>query len=178
MTIFSSFRLAAARSTIFWSMVPPVTSLRHNVNYIILKLQCCRSVMFTPDQGSWLLSIPDPKSRISDPGSRIQKQQRKRRGNFFSYFSYHFFVATNIIKLKIIFIFGQVKTFISPNNRNCSTYYTKNLCHYGMLSKIWVWDPGPQIQRQKGNGSRIRIRYTEKNKNMTKRTKKQATFKK
>jgi hypothetical protein len=48
-----------------------------------------------------LYQIPDPDfypSRIPDPGSRIQKQQQKRGGKIVVIP----FVATNIIKLKII----------------------------------------------------------------------------
>ncbi len=39
--------------------------------------QCCGSGMFIPDPGSWFLPIPDPGSRISDPGS---KNSNKREG--------------------------------------------------------------------------------------------------
>ncbi len=37
--------------------------------------QCCGSGMFIPDPGSRIrvFPIPDPGSRISDPGSRIPK---------------------------------------------------------------------------------------------------------
>ncbi len=53
--------------------------------------QCCGSGMFIPDPGSWFLSI-------SDPGSRIQKQQLKRGVKNFFFFQ-TFFVATNCTKL-------------------------------------------------------------------------------
>jgi hypothetical protein len=52
-----------------------------------------------------LSRIPDPDfypSRISDPGSRIQKQQQKRGGKEFVVIP--FFVATNFSKLKIILL--------------------------------------------------------------------------
>ncbi len=39
--------------------------------------QCCGSGMFIPDPGSWFLPIPDPGSRISDPGS---KNSNRREG--------------------------------------------------------------------------------------------------
>ncbi len=53
--------------------------------------------------GSWFLPIPDPGSRISDTGSRIQKQQQKRGVK--KIVVKPFFVATNFTKFKIILFF-------------------------------------------------------------------------
>jgi hypothetical protein len=37
--------------------------------------------------------------------------------------------------------------------------FTQKIVTTGMLSKMWVWDPGSR--GQKGTGSRIRIRNTD-----------------
>jgi hypothetical protein len=39
------------------------------------KYQCGGSGMFIPDPGSWFLPIPDPGSRISDPGSKNSNER-------------------------------------------------------------------------------------------------------
>ncbi len=63
--------------------------------------QCCGSGMFIPNPGSWFLPIPDPGSRISDPGS---KNSSKREGWKKNLVVIPFYVATNFTKLKIILV--------------------------------------------------------------------------
>jgi hypothetical protein len=57
--------------------------------------QCCGSGMFIPDPDFY-------PSRITDLGSRIQKQQQERGENKFVVIP--FYVATNFTKLKIILV--------------------------------------------------------------------------
>ena len=75
------------------------------------------------------------------------------------FFSYHFF-ATNIIKLKIIFlIFEQVK-----NYKNYSTFYPKvwhsDIKNMGLGSGIRKTYSGSRIQGQQATRSRSRIPNT------------------
>jgi hypothetical protein len=67
--------------------------------------QCCGSGMFIPDPRSCFLPI-------SDPGSRSQKQQQRKRWKNFDVIP--FFVATNFTKLKII-LFEMLKKKIWAN---------------------------------------------------------------
>ncbi len=71
--------------------------------------------------GSWFLPIPDPRSRIPDLGSRIQKQQQKRGWKK---------LAINFTNLKII-LFLTFQKIIELFTQKIVT----------KLSKIWVWDP-------------------------------------
>ncbi len=77
--------------------------------------------------------------RIRDvyPGSRIQKQQKKRRvkKNCST-----FFVATKITKLKIILILNWWRKKIWTNLQRIKELSTQKVVI--KLSKIWVWDPG------------------------------------
>ncbi len=87
-------------------------------------------------------------SRISDLGSRIQKQQRKRRAKKIVLIP--FFGGANFTKLKII-------TFEMPKKKIWATFqraielFTQIIVT--KLSKIRVWDPGSRIRDP---GSRIR----------------------
>ncbi len=111
--------------------------------------------MFIPDPGSWFLPILDP-----DLGSRIQKQQKKERGEK-KFVVIPFFVATYFTKLQIIF-FLMLKKKIWSNFQKIIVFFTQKIVT--KLSKIWIWEPGSEIRDpekthsgsrgQKGTGSR------------------------
>ena len=124
-----------------------------------IRNQCCGSGMFIPDPGSWFLPIPDPVSRISDPGSRIQKQQQKREVKKIS--SQIFLCSHKFNKIVNYFSFEVLKKKnLGQFSKNCWSFYPKI---FNMLSNIWVWDPRSGIRKkpipdpgsrgQKGTGS-------------------------
>jgi hypothetical protein len=102
------------------------------------------------------------------PGSRIQKQKTKEKGERISCPT--FFVATNITKLKIILFLSRKKKKLWANLQRILELFTpKNIIK---LSIIWVWDPGSgktlfqiQVPGSKGHriSYRIRIRNTDCN---------------
>jgi hypothetical protein len=87
--------------------------------------------------GSRILIFTHPGSRISDTGSRIQKQQQKRG---VKKICCHTFYCTH--KFHIIenyFILEMLKKKIWVNfQRNIELFTLKIVTK---LSKIWVWDP-------------------------------------
>ncbi len=122
--------------------------------------------MFIPDPGSWFLPIPDPGSRISDPGSRIQKQHKRERRKKLDVKP--FYVAIKFNKIVYYFSFEVLKKKIWANFQRIIELFTKKIVK--KFFKIWSWDPGSGIRKkiipdpgsrgQKGTGSRIRIRNT------------------
>jgi hypothetical protein len=121
--------------------------------------------------GSRILIFIHPGSRISDPGSRIQKQQQKTGMKIF--FFQTIFCSHKFHKTKHYFIFDMLKKKIWPNFPRIIEVFTQKIVT--KPSKIWVWDPGsgirdpgsekkpipdPGSRGQKGTGSRIRIRNT------------------
>ncbi len=120
------------------------------------------SVWRIPDPDFYPSRIPDHGSRISDPGSRNQKQQWKTlvKKNLSSYL---FFGVLNFTKLNY-FIFKMLKKKIWANFKKIIEFFTQKIV--SKLSKIWVWDPGSAIRKkpipdpgsrgQKGTGSRRR----------------------
>ncbi len=88
--------------------------------------QCCRSGMFIPDSRSWFLSIPDLESKNSN----------KREG--WKQICCPFFVATRIIKLKVILILNWRKNNWASLLRIIELFTPKIA---NKLSKIWVWNP-------------------------------------
>jgi hypothetical protein len=62
--------------------------------------------MFIPDIGSWILDPDFCPSQMPSPGSRIQKQEQKERGEN-KFVVLPFFVATKNTKLKIILILNS-----------------------------------------------------------------------
>jgi hypothetical protein len=81
--------------------------------------------------------IPDPdfyQPRITDPGSRIQKQEQKRGVKKMC--CHTFFVATNFTILKIILFFEKNWAYF----QRIIELFTQKIVT--KLSKIWVWDPG------------------------------------
>ncbi len=83
--------------------------------------------------------ISDPGSRIPDLGSRIQKTVTKERGEkkivIILFFSHKFH------KIEYYFIFEMPKKKIWANFQRILKFLAKNF-QYGILSNIWVWDPG------------------------------------
>jgi hypothetical protein len=85
---------------------------------------------------------PDPGSRISDPGSRIQKQQQKRGGKIFFVIPFYKFH-----KIENYFSFEVLKKKIWANFQRIIELFTQKIVT--KLSKIWVKDPGSRIQGSK-----------------------------
>ncbi len=122
--------------------------------------------MFIPDPGSWFLHIPDPGSRISDPGSKnSNKRERWKK------ISCHTFLCSpKFHKIVNYFSFEVLKNKIWANFQRIIELFTKKIVK--KLLKIWSWDPGSEIrdpektysgsrgQKAPNPGSRIRIRNT------------------
>ncbi len=87
-------------------------------NNVFPILQCCGSRMF----------IPDPEfypSRISDLGSRIQKQQRKKGVKKIS--CHTFFCSHKFHKIENYFIFETLKKKICANFKEIQNFSPKKL---------------------------------------------------
>ena len=117
--------------------------------------------MFIPDPDFYPSRIPDLGSRISDPGSRIQKQVEKREVK--KIFCQTFFCSHKFHKIVNYFSFEVLKKKIWANFQRIIELFTKKIVK--KLFKIWSWDQGsgirdPGPRGQKGTGSRIRIRNT------------------
>ncbi len=127
--------------------------------------QCCGSGMFIPDPGSWILPIPDPGSRISDPGSK--NSNKRERWKIF--FCLTFLCSHKFHKIVNYFSFEVLKKKIWANFQRNIELFTNKIVK--KLLKIWSWDPESEIRKkpipdpgsrgQKGTGSRIRIRNTD-----------------
>ncbi len=128
--------------------------------------QCRGSGMFIPDPGSWFLPIPDPRSRISDPGSKNSNKRWRWKK-----ISCHTFLCSHKFhKIVNYFSFEVLKKKIWPNFQTIIERFTKKIVK--KLLKIWSWDPGsgknlfriPDAGVKKhpipDPGSRIRIRNT------------------
>jgi hypothetical protein len=100
--------------------------------------------------GSRILIFTHPGSRISDPGSRILKQEQKRevKKNLLSYF----FCSHEFHKIDYYVIFEMLKKKIWANFQRIVEVFTQKI--FNMLSNIWVWDPRSGI-RKTHSGSRI-----------------------
>ncbi len=72
--------------------------------------QCCGSVIFIPDPGSWFFTFPDPGSRIPDPRS---KNSNKREG-WKKICCHTFFGGNKFHKIEYYFIFGMLKKNFGP----------------------------------------------------------------
>ncbi len=122
--------------------------------------------MFIPDPGSWFLPIPDPGSRISDPGSK----NRNKIEGWTKICCHTFFCSHKFHKIVNYFSFEMLKKKIWTNFQRIIELFT--LKCVTKLSTIWVWDPGsgknlfqipdPGVTKapDPGSGSRIRIRNT------------------
>ncbi len=76
--------------------------------------------------GSWFLPIPDPGSRISDLGSQIQKQQKKREVKKICCHKFH--------KTEYYFIFKMLKKKLWANFQKIIEVFTQKILN--MLSGI------------------------------------------
>ena len=116
--------------------------------------QCCGSGMFILDPD--FLPIPDPRFRISDPGS---KNSNKREG-------WKKICCTFILKPQIsqnckLFHFINVEEKNLANFKKILDFFTQKIVT--KVSRIWVRDPGsgkkpvpnPGSRGEKGTGSRI-----------------------
>jgi hypothetical protein len=83
-----------------------------------------------------------PGSRISDPGSRIQKQQQNRGVKKIS--CHNFLCSHKFHKIANYFSFEVVKKKIWANFQRIIELFTQNIVT--KLSKIWIWYPGSEIQ--------------------------------
>ncbi len=113
--------------------------------------QCCGSGMFIPDPGSWFLSIPDPGSRIPDPGS---KNSNKRQGWKFFFFK-PFFVATNFTKLNIILFLICWRKKFGPIFQELLKFLPKKLSPSPQKYGFGIRDRGSEIRDPKKNLFRI-----------------------
>jgi hypothetical protein len=88
-----------------------------------------------------LSRIPDPDfypSRIPDLGSRIQKQQQKRK---VKKISCHIFLGSHKFHKIVNYVsFEVLKTKMWANFQRIIELFTKKIVK--KLLKIWVWDPG------------------------------------
>ncbi len=85
-----------------------------------------------------ILPIPDPGSRISDPRSRIQKQQQKRGVKKISCLT--FFRSHKFHKIENYFIFETLTKKIWAYFQRITELFTQKIVT--KFSKICVWDPG------------------------------------
>ncbi len=140
--------------------------------------QCCGSGMFIPDPGSWFLPIPDPGSRISDPGSKnSNKRERWKK------ISCHTFLCSHKFhKIVNYFSFEVLKRKnLGQFSKNYRTFYQKN-CQKALKNMVLgsgirdprsgirdpektysgsrIPDPGVKKHPIPDPGSRIRIRNT------------------
>ncbi len=123
--------------------------------------------------GSRILIFTHPGSRISNPGSRIQKQQQKRGVKKIVVIT--FYVATNFTKLKIILvlkcwrkkfvqIFKESYNFLRKKLSLSSQKYGFGIRDLGNRDQgsgknlFRIPDPGVKKAPDPGSGSRIRIR--------------------
>jgi hypothetical protein len=123
--------------------------------------------------GSRILIFTHPGSRISDPGSRIQKQRQKRGVKKIC--CHTFLCSHKFHKIENYFRFEVQKKKSLANFPRILELFTQKIVT--MLSKIWVWDPGseirdpgsgkklfripdPGVKKAPGPGSRIRISNT------------------
>ncbi len=98
--------------------------------------------------GSWFLPIPDPGSRISDPGSKnSNKRERWKK------ICYTFFCSHKFHKIEYYVIFEMLKKKIWANFHWIVQVFTQKM--FNMLSIIWVWDPGSEIRDPEKNLFRI-----------------------
>ncbi len=97
--------------------------------------------------GSRILESDFYLSRISDLGSRIQQQQ-KRRGKIISFLI--FFCSQKFSKMKIILFIKQVNwKNLDQFTKNCGIFYPKKIhCHQALKSWLRIWDPRSGIRKK------------------------------
>ncbi len=123
--------------------------------------QCFGSGMFIPDPGSWFLPIQDPRSRISDPGSKnSNKRERWKKISCHTFLCSHkFHKIVNYFSFEVMKkkIWANFQRNIELYQKNCQKAL-KNMVLGSGIRKKPIPDPGSR--GQKGTGSRIRIRNT------------------
>ncbi len=87
---------------------------------------------------SRILIFTNPGSQISDPGSRIQKQQEKREVK--KIWCHTFLCSHKFHKIVHYFSFDVLKKKIWANFQRIIELFTQKIVT--KLSKVWVWDPG------------------------------------
>ncbi len=136
--------------------------------------------MFIPDPGSWFLPIPDPGSRISDPGSKnSNKRERWKK------ISCHTFLCSHKFhKIVNYFSFEELKKKIWANFQRIIELFCQQNCQKALKNMVLgsgirdprsgirdprsgirkkpIPDPGSRGQKAPNPGSRIRIRNTGK----------------
>ncbi len=85
------------------------------------------------------LPIPDPGSRIPDPG----KNSNKREG-WKKICCHNFLCSHKFHKIANYFSFEVLKKKIWPNFQGIIELFTQKIVT--KLSKIWIWDPGSEIR--------------------------------
>ncbi len=120
-------------------------------------MQCCGSGMFIPDTGSriLILPIPDPGSRIPDPGS---KNLNWREG-WKKKFCQTFFCSRKFHKIVNYFIFEMLKKKIWANFQRTLELFTQKLSLSSQKYGFGIRDPGSEIRdrdpEKTHSGSRI-----------------------
>ncbi len=104
-----------------------------------------------PDPGSWFLPIPDPGSRISDPGSKNSNKREGWKKNC----CHTFLCSHKFHKIEHYFSFEVQKKNIWADFQRIIELFTQKIVT--KLSKIWVWDPGSGIRDPENTYSRSRI---------------------
>ncbi len=103
--------------------------------------------------GSRIQIFTHPGSRISDPGSRIQKEQQKREVKKIS--CHTFSCSHKFHKIVNYFSFEVLKKKIWASFQRIIEHFTKKVVK--KLLKIWSWDLGSEIRdpEKPYSGSRI-----------------------
>ena len=81
-----------------------IKSNHSTVKLLMTISQCCGSGMFIPDLGSWFLPIPDPGSRIPDPGSKNSNREGWKK-----IFCHTFLCSHKFYKIENYFSFEVLK---------------------------------------------------------------------
>jgi hypothetical protein len=105
--------------------------------------------MFIPNPGSWFLPIPDPGSRILDPGSKNSNKRERWK----KIWCHNFLCSHKFHKIENYFSFEVLKKKIWANFQRIIELFTQKIVT--KLSEIWVWDPGSEIW-DPGSGIRDR----------------------
>ncbi len=118
---------------------------RHNFQYF----NTWKSVLRIRDvyPGFWFLPIPNPGSRISDPGS---KNSNKREG-WKKISCHNFLCSQKFHKIAHYFSFDELKKKMWANFQRTIELLTQKIVN--KLAKLWIWDPGSEIRDP---GSEIR----------------------
>ncbi len=112
-----------------------------------INFQWCVSRMFIPDPGSWFLSISDPRSRITDPGSN--SNNKKRRGGKFVVLTS--FVATNFSRLKNISFLNRYRKIFEPTDKELKYFLPQKLSLSFQKYGLGIRDPEKTYTKSRGS---------------------------